>query len=82
MQTWDLNSLSLVAAKFRFISSLVFPAGGPEGTNIQARSEQPQPWTRSIQIISRAMSHYGDLGKCAKCDRMASVLMSAYAHVA
>ena len=43
MQTWDVNAFSLFASKFRFISSIVLPWGGPEGTNTQGQSEQPQP---------------------------------------
>jgi hypothetical protein len=52
--------LSLCSSKFRFISSMVLPIGGPEGTNTQAQSEQPQPWIRSTHSILRAMHDYSD----------------------
>jgi hypothetical protein len=39
---WDLNSASLLDVKIRAISSIVSPRGGPDGTNTQAQSEQPQ----------------------------------------
>jgi hypothetical protein len=61
MQTWDSNSLSRFAAKFRFISSIVSPWGGPEGTNTQAQSEQPQQWLCSTHTIARAMPDYSVL---------------------
>jgi hypothetical protein len=61
MQTWDLNSLSLFAAKLRIFSEMVLPRGGPEGTNTQAQSEQPQPGIYSTHIIARAKPDYSVL---------------------
>jgi len=50
--------LSLFLSKFRFISSIVSPWGGPEEQNTHAHSEHPQRSRRSIHIIARAMPDY------------------------
>jgi hypothetical protein len=51
----DANSVSLFLSKFRFISSIVSPLGGPEETNIQEQSEQPQLRVTGSHTILRAM---------------------------
>src|SRR5712692_3051718 len=59
-QTWEANSLSRCASKFRIISSKDLPVGGPDGLNTQAHSEQPQPRKRpsSIHMSSRLAAIY------------------------
>jgi hypothetical protein len=53
-QMWDANSFSRSRSKFRFISSMESPRGGPKGLNAHAHSEQAQPWVFAdlAQIIS------------------------------
>jgi hypothetical protein len=76
VQTWDVNSISLCATKFSFISSIVLPSGGPEEVNIQAQWEQPQPSIRFTETISRAMPNYSFWGgQCAKWDCIVSISM-------
>src|SRR5580704_10608881 len=54
-QAWDANSSESCVLKVRFISSSDSSAGGPEGLNTQAHSEQPHPSTfcPSIHTNSR-----------------------------
>jgi hypothetical protein len=49
-QAWEANSSESCVSKVRFISSSDSPAGGPEGLNTQAHSEQPHPSTYSPSI--------------------------------
>jgi hypothetical protein len=61
-QTWDTYSLSLSATKFRIVSSIDLPKGGPEGMDTHAQPEQTQPSIRFAQIFSQAMPDYSVAG--------------------
>jgi hypothetical protein len=54
-QAWEANSAESCVLNVRFISSSDSSAGGPEGLNTQAHSEQPHPSTfcPSIHTNSR-----------------------------
>ena len=60
--TSDSNSVSLLVAKLRILSSIMLGWGAPEGANIQAQSEQAHPWIRSTHIVALPMPGYNAKG--------------------